>query len=92
MVGYKFKIKVTGAPGTMAIVGVCAVGQYLELESGLRHGLHAHARRAARGVAEHDRDDVALAHAANEWLPLDELVHAAEVYTHLIATKLASTA
>lgn len=36
--------------------------------------------------------DVALAHAANEWLPLDEVVHAAEVYTHLIATKLASTA
>lgn len=32
--------------------------------------------------------DVALAHAANEWLPLDELVHAAEVYTYLIATKL----
>ena len=32
--------------------------------------------------------DVALAHAANEWLPLDELVHAAEVFTLLIATKL----
>lgn len=32
--------------------------------------------------------DIALAHATNEWLPLDELVHAAEVYTHLIATKL----
>lgn len=32
--------------------------------------------------------DIALAHAANEWLPLDELVHAAEVYTYLIATKL----
>lgn len=34
--------------------------------------------------------DVALAHAANEWLPLDELVQAAEVYTYLIATKLNS--
>jgi acetylornithine deacetylase/succinyl-diaminopimelate desuccinylase-like protein len=33
--------------------------------------------------------DVALAHAANEWLPLDELVHATEVYTYLIVTKLA---
>ena len=32
--------------------------------------------------------DVALAHAANEWLPLNELVHAAEVFTYLIATKL----
>lgn len=32
--------------------------------------------------------DVALAHAANEWLPLDELVHATEVFTLLIATKL----
>ena len=32
--------------------------------------------------------DVALTHAANEWLPLDELVHAAEVFTLLIATKL----
>ncbi len=32
--------------------------------------------------------DVALAHAANEWLPLDELVHTAEVFTLLIATKL----
>jgi len=31
---------------------------------------------------------VALAHAANEWLPLDELVHADEVFTLLIATKL----
>ena len=30
--------------------------------------------------------DVAL--ATNEWLPLNELVHAAEVFTHLIATKL----
>ena len=29
--------------------------------------------------------DVALTHAANEWLPLDELVHAAEVFTLLIA-------
>ncbi len=34
--------------------------------------------------------DVALAHATNEWLPLDELVHAAEVFTYLIATKLDS--
>lgn len=34
--------------------------------------------------------DVALAHATNEWLPLDELVHAAEVFTHLITTKLNS--
>jgi acetylornithine deacetylase len=32
--------------------------------------------------------DVAVAHTANEWLPLDELVHAAEIYTSLIATKL----
>ncbi len=32
--------------------------------------------------------DVALAHAANEWLPLDELVQAAEVLTLLIARKL----
>jgi len=32
--------------------------------------------------------DVALAHTTNEWLPLDELVHAAEVFTYLIATKL----
>jgi acetylornithine deacetylase len=31
--------------------------------------------------------DVALAHAANEWLPLDELVHAAEVFTLLIASR-----
>ena len=29
-----------------------------------------------------------LAHAANEWLPLDELAHAAEVFTLLSATKL----
>lgn len=32
--------------------------------------------------------DVAVAHTANEWLPLDELVHAAEIYTSLIAAKL----
>jgi acetylornithine deacetylase/succinyl-diaminopimelate desuccinylase-like protein len=32
--------------------------------------------------------DVALAHAANEWLPLDELVQAAEVLTLLVARKL----
>ena len=32
--------------------------------------------------------DVAVAHTTNEWLPLDELVQAAEVYTSLIATKL----
>ena len=32
--------------------------------------------------------DVSLAHATNEWLPLDELVHAAELYTLLIAAKL----
>lgn len=32
--------------------------------------------------------DVALAHAANEWLPLDELVAATEVYTRLIARAL----
>jgi acetylornithine deacetylase len=31
--------------------------------------------------------DVALAHAANEWLPLDELVHSAEVFTSLIASR-----
>ena len=34
--------------------------------------------------------DVALAHTTNEWLPLDELVHAAEVFTYLIVTKLNS--
>lgn len=33
--------------------------------------------------------DVALAHATNEWLPLDELVHATEVLTLLIASKSA---
>lgn len=32
--------------------------------------------------------DVGVAHTTNEWLPLDELVHAAEVYTRLIAYKL----
>jgi len=32
--------------------------------------------------------DVALAHAANEWLPIDELERATEIYTLLIANKL----
>ncbi len=39
-------------------------------------------------LSDHGPGDVALAHAANEWLPLDELVQAAEVLTLLIARKL----
>ena len=40
------------------------VGEHLEFEAALAEGLHLHARRAARGVAEGDRDGVALAQAA----------------------------
>ncbi|MDE0703392.1 MAG: hypothetical protein OXH59_06690 [Rhodospirillaceae bacterium] len=46
------------------MAGGADVGQHLELEAAFHEGLHLHARRPARGVAEDDRNGVALAQIA----------------------------
>ena len=46
------------------MAGGAHVGQHLELEAALHEGLHLHARRPARGIAEDDGDRVALTQIA----------------------------